>query len=464
MKNYILALGLAALTMASCSDFLDKEPSTALPVDGAITSTEDLLYALNGVSYRFTDDRMSYASEFGIYADLLTNDYKVIKGNNQSEPISKYSITRFDDFPAIAFYTFYKALAEDNKALVESQKLEATDEVKNLQGQLYAWRGLMHFDLARLFANIPSTVADVNAPNSGIPVSNQVFEPEYLPTRTTLAQTYAQVIADLTKGYEMMDEYNGAGYMNKWAALALRARAYLYMGDFENAKTDAMNVIENCGQDLLSIDNYVKAWTMEDADETLFELAQNDNYNPQRYAAGYYCDAAGYAENAFNPDGKLFQYLSTHPEDVRSGLIKDQTSDGTAPGFYPGKFPGRQGSNPLYVNNPKIVRLSEMYLIAAEALVNQNHGDQAAKYINDLRRERIVGYTDVNEVTIDEVIDEYVREFFCENQSAFAYWRNKKSVTNQLNQEVKYNDNRVIFPIPQREREFNPGLAQNPGY
>ncbi len=463
MKNYIFALGLIGVTMASCSDFLDKEPSTSLSVDGAITSAEDLQYALNGVAYTFTTPRMSYASEFGIYADLLTNNYRIVKSNNQSAPISEYNITKYDDFSDTPFYRFYKGISQANKALAESEGLTDGDS-KNIRGQLLAWRGMMHFDLARIFAHIPSTV-DVNAANSGIPVATEVYTPDYLPKRNTLKETYDQIIKDLTDGYNMMDDYNGIGYMNKWAALGLRARAYLYLGDYDNAIKDAEAVIAGSGASLLTIDSYVRAWAMEGADETLFELAITDTYNPQRYAAGYYTDCNGYSEMAFDEEGELWQYFLANPNDIRSKVVKDQTDAASNPAYYPGKFPGRAGSaTPLYVNNPKIVRLSEMYLIAAEGYANTNKADKAAEKLNDLRANRIEGYTDVATATIDDVIKEYTIEMFCENQSAFASWRNKKSITNQAGKVVNYNDNQTILPIPQREIDINPDLAQNPGY
>ncbi len=463
MKNYIFALGLIGLTMASCSDFLDKQPSTSLSVDGAITSQEDLQYALNGVAYTFTSGRMTYGAEGTLYADLLTNNYRIVKSNNQSAPISEYNITKYDEYCDAPFSDFYKGIAQANKALEQSEGLSG-DNVQNLRGQLIAWRGMMHFDLARLFAHIPSTT-DINAANSGIPVATEVYSPDYLPTRNTLKETYDQVIADLTEGYNLMDGNNGIGYMNKWAALGLRARAYLYLGDYAKAIADAENVINNSGASLLSIDGYVRAWSMEGADETLFELALTDTYNPQRVAAGYYCDCNGYSECGFNEAGALFQYLVNNPSDIRSKMIKDQTGEASNPAYYPGKFPGRAGSaTPLYVNNPKLVRLSEMYLIAAEGYANTGNGAKAAEMLNALRANRIEGYEPVATATLDDVLMEYTIELFCENQIAFAYWRNKKSVTNQAGQEIPYNHNQTILPIPQREIDINPELAQNPGY
>lgn len=40
----------------------------------------------------------------------------------------------------------------------------------------------------------------------------------------------------------------------------------------------------------------------------------SSEYNAQRYGPGYYTDATGYPECAFNTKGYLYKYLSTHPK------------------------------------------------------------------------------------------------------------------------------------------------------
>jgi hypothetical protein len=337
--------------------------------------------------------------------------------------------------------------------------------VKNLQGQLYAWRGLLHFDLARIFAHIPTAAADVNAANSGIVLSTEVYAPDYKGSRATLKETYDLIISDLTKAMELMGEGsdNGTGFHNYFSALALRARANLYAGNYAAALADAKKVIEDGGYELYNQSNYDKVWAQEGTSESIFELLITANYNPQRNSLGYYCDANGYPECALADDGEILTYLKAHPEDVRSKAIKEQTVkgvDGTH--FFPAKYPGRDG---IYVNNPKIIRLSEVYLIAAEAeLKANNNGAAAAEYINAIEENRVNGYEDVATVTLDDVLFEYKKELFAENQIAFAYWRNNKSVTNQVGKEISSKDDKAIWPIPQREIDYDPTLVQNPGY
>lgn len=482
MKKIYLAMGIAAgLLFSSCSGFLDQEPSVELPTETALSTTDDLRNAINGVAYSMLDGdrsgRMTYFSEFSLFADVRCNDFKVTKDNNQLGELRQYNYNPKGSFNDYGYFYYYNALANVNNALqsIEKGQIEGDESlIEDYKGQLLAWRGMLHFDLARMFCHIPTTVENP-ANELGLVISDQVFDKDYKGTRTDLASTYTFIIKQFTDALPLLsDFFTENGYFHYYAALGLRARAYLYNGQYAEALADAKEVIEKGDFKMLTRDNYVEAWSKEGADETILELLQTEKYNEQRYAPGYYCDAEGYSENAFNTESYLFKYLKANEDkDVRAGLIKDQTSKayGSSAGYYPNKYPGRNGN--LYVNNIKILRLSEMYLIAAEAqwhLDNPGSYDlqktsaSAAQYINAIDKNRIEGYTDKATVTLEDILHEYEIEMFCENQITFAYWRNHQSVTNQMNQEVKYNAYNTIMAIPQAERDYNKDLQQNPEY
>lgn len=461
-RIYILGV-IFSVIFTSCADFLEKLPSTSLPVEEAITSIDDLENAVNGIYYLLSENRMTYGSDFAIYADLKGADFKALSNNNHAGVLSRYIITQRDALPDEAYYRFYRAIANVNKALSIADQLTIAeaDQAKfsDLKGQLYAWRALLHFDLARIFCNAPTASSDINAANSGLVLSTEVYEPGYLAPRTTLKETYDQIIKDFDTSLTFLGNAVNNGRINYWSALALRARAYLYLGDNNKALADAQEVLSSTAYQLYTIDNYTKVWVQEYTSESLFELTITTNYNAQRNAVGYYCASEGYGECAFEVTSDLYKYLIANPNDVRSKLIDEQ--GGTNPGIYPAKYPGREGS--LYVNSPKIIRLSEVYLIAAEATVKT--GGNAASYINTLRKNRITDYTDVQSVTLDDILFERRVELFAENSMAFDYWRNKKSVINPNIGEVTYTDHQVIFPIPQAEIDLAPDiLVQNPGY
>lgn len=462
-KLYIIGL-MSAMLCSSCSDFLEKEPSTALPVESAVTSMKDLRNAVNGIAYIALNGRMSYDADFAIYADLKGEDFRAVSNNNHAGPMSRYQISKNDDLSYYGYYYYYKAIANINKVLSIIDQIPYSDsetaEYNDYKGQLYAWRAMLHFDLARLYCNAPTASADVNAANSGIVLSTEVYDPSYVASRTTLKDTYDQILEDFDAALPLLSKETNNGYINYWAALALRARVNLYNGDNASALADANAVITGSPYKLYTMDEYTKVWIQEFTSESILELRVTTTNNAQRNSVGYYCDSEGYGECAFVETAPLYTYLVANPNDVRSKLIKDQT-DGTEGGYYPAKYPGREGN--MYVNNPKIIRLSDVYLIAAEAAFKT--GGDAASYINTLRQNRIEGYADVTSVTLEEILFERRVELFAENSMAFDYWRNKMSVNNFYVGEVKYNDYRVILPIPQDEINVAAGvLVQNPEY
>ena len=137
---------------------------------------------------------------------------------------------------------------------------------------------------------------------------------------------------------------------------------------------------------MYTIDNYLNVWGVEGASEALFEILTNSSHNSQRNSIGYYTHAGGYGECAFSTQG--YELLTENSNDIRSQLIEWEDDEADTEGYYTQKYPGRDGS--LYLNNPIVIRLSEVYLIAAEAKVKGASGGQNANwYINELRKNRI---------------------------------------------------------------------------
>lgn len=124
-----------------------------------------------------------------------------------------------------------------------------------------------------------------------------------------------------------------------------------------------------------------------------------------------------------------------------------------------------------------VFRLSEMYLIYAEAQLRGGGGDAnlALSYINKVR-ERAYGNTSGNinagQLTLDFILDERARELYWEGHrrtdliryglltSGTYVWPWKGGVASGTAVDEKYN----IFPIPAANRTSNPNLTQNAGY
>lgn len=137
-------------------------------------------------------------------------------------------------------------------------------------------------------------------------------------------------------------------------------------------------------------------------------------------------------------------------------------------------------------NMPKILRLSEMYLIKAEAAQLSGQPEIANEALRDLRRARILGYNNPDysgDELRDEIRLERTRELIGEGfrMSDLRRWglgfkRNPNypissgmpALFRELDKNLSYSpgDHRLVWPIPQDEMETNPQIAgqQNPGY
>lgn len=456
--KYILP---AALILAAC-DAMDQDPSTSVTVDTAITGIEDLSNAVNGAYYVAAyGTTMTVASELSIYADLVGPDsYQPASSGQNASRLAQYAMTPADTYNA--YYYLYAALASVNNALEKAALLDDQEAVAPYVAELYAMRGLFHFHLATIFAPVPTSGS---ANDMGIVLADKVFDINYIGERATLGETYGMIIDDLTRSIGSgQNLYRNTGHMNYWAALALRARANLYLGDYPAALADARKVIAESPYSLYTTENYTKVWSQEGADEVMMEYLQTDVYNAQRYAPGYYTSPLGYSEYGVSPE--FYAWMQQNPEDVRSQMVADLSiapGPDYNPGFYPLKYPGNAGASVrAYTNNIKVVRLSEMYLIAAEAALHV--GEDALQYINALRANRILGYVSVDEVDMDDVMDERRKELFAEGHAAFDCWRTGRAVVNG-SFTIAPDDYRTVLPLPVEEVDLSGGrLKQNPGY
>lgn len=460
MKKLIYILPVVILT-AAC-DALNQDPSTAVTVDTAITSVDDLANAVNGAYYVATyGTSLTVASEMAIYADLIGPDsYQPASSGQNASRMAQFSLTANDTYNA--YYYLYAAIASINNAIEKAALLEDQEGAAPYVAELYAMRGLFHFHLATYFAPIPTSGS---SNQMGIVLADKVFDVTYIGERASLSDTYAFIISDFTRAVDSgQNKDRNTGHMNYWAALALRSRANLYAGNWQQALADAEELMNDSPYKLYTIDNYMKSWSQEGADEVVMEYLQTDTYNPQRYAPGYYTSPKGYSEYGVSP--AFYAWLQEDPADVRSQAVADYS---VAPsgdpdyntGYYPLKYPGNAGASvPAYTTNIKVFRLSEAVLIAAEAAFKTGAG--AAGYLNMLRRNRIQGYEDVSEVTMDDILNERRKELFAEGQIAFDYWRNGIAVVKE-GFTVGPQDGKTVLQIPKEEIDLSKGrLKQNP--
>ena len=129
----------------------------------------------------------------------------------------------------------------------------------------------------------------------------------------------------------------------------------------------------------------------------------------------------------------------------------------------------------MRLNNLPILRLSEVYLNAAEAAAKLNDKASTVKYLNEIIKNRTDDTKQLvteSTATLERVLLERRKELVGEGQRFFDAMRNNETITRYTNEDEKESQVfdrsyfRAILPIPVSETNANPILKaqQNPGY
>ncbi len=104
-----------------------------------------------------------------------------------------------------------------------------------------------------------------------------------------------------------------------------------------------------------------------------------------------------------------------------------------------------------------LIRLTEIYLILAEAMIKNNNSDGALALINQLNKSR--GYPIVSSVTAEDIYTLWNTEMKLEGSIYLVMKRFNKAIT------ILQNDfNKILLPVPLSALIENPNLTQNIGY
>ena len=500
--SIILIAALGIFTFSSCEDFLDMKPTNQLESSEAIKTAADAQVFMNGIMTRMSSSNL-YGLNLFLYADAKGGDLTIFSQGRGSDGL--YS---FNHQPSSGSYsgfwtTSYNLILQLNNLLTNIEALEAdpntSEDFSNMKGQAYTLRALTYFNLVRIYG-LPYTQYNPNT-DLGVPNITEILDASAQPGRATVAENYAQILSDLTNGAEGITKTVSTstnGYPTYWANRAIAARVYESMGDHANALAAAKEVIESGKYELYSNEDWAKSWSQQFADESIFELQMlvNENALTTGSIGAYYSRIHHYSSKVggyFAASDYWLERMAEDPEDVRwSVMAYDENSEsydatefkgqgdrlGCSYKYFGGVDMPGDGKDDCAATNVKVVRLSEMYLIAAEASLALGQAEEAAEYLNAIRkRSPNLEPATAATVSVEMILNEKSKEFF---QEGLRYWdRLRHGDKIEFNDEIMGIDcphrdkiidtksyHKIVLPISTDELNSNPTLRtqQNPGY
>ena len=473
-----ICMGSLLFTATSCgNEWLNLEPSTSIETETSINILSDVEFTLNGI-YSDMQSSDAYTGRLVYYGDVTGDDMQAVSLSKRTGDYYNLGFTK-DNGPSSHWKNLYSFIQNTNLILNNIDRIDATDDEEyrdDLKGQALAIRGMALFDLTRIFG-YPYTKD--NGASLGVPIVSDSEGIDSKPARNTVAECYNQAIGDLTAAVSLLSGDFNKGKINKWAAMSLLSRVYLYKGDNKNALAMAEAAIEGAegeGWELWSHDDYALAWA-EDATaiapgEVLFEIVNTTTDSPGKESMGYLNSKSGYDDMCIT--SSFYALLLEDPDDVRLKLL---SFDGKKYA-YVFKYQPQEGEVIQDANVP-LIRLAETYLNAAEAAVKLGDNETAVKYLDPIVRranpdKTVEGMT----LTLEDVLNERRKELVAEGHRMFDIIRNGMTVERfdvsnsaikntkhfSKNLEFDWNFHKIVLPIPKAEMDTNPNMVQNPGY
>lgn len=465
--------------MTSCgNDWLNLEPSTSIPTDTSIKVLSDIEFTLNGI-YSEMQSSDAYSGRLIYYGDATGDDMQAVSSTKRCANYYRFNWTK-DSGPSTHWSVLYSIITSCNIILNKIDEIpyeeDETDYRNDLKGQALAIRGLAYFDLTRIFG-YPYTKD--NGASLGVPIILTETDRFNKPARATVAECYDRVVNDLTDACPLLGEEFNKGKINRWAAMTLLSRVYLYMNKNKLALDAAENAIkgaESNGYALWTNEEYPTAWSNDASathpGEVLFEIVNETTDSPGKESMGYLSSKDGYDDICITVS--FYHLLKQDPDDVRLKLlIFDKTKYA-----YVYKYQPQEGENIEDANIP-LIRLSETYLNAAEAAIKTNDNTKAVAYLNPIvQRANPNNSVEGETITLDRVLTERRKELVDEGHRMFDLIRNGMTVhrvdetdsnlasTEHNTQYMDYDWDfyKIVLPIPKHEMDANPNMEQNPGY
>ena len=464
----LLAIGLGS----GCNDFLTVDSEDQLSRAELFSTVRGADAAVVGLYQQLTE---LYDYRYPIYADLSGNTVAplvdlpagnaLIATQRGLLQLRNRTVTpELANTGLPAFYDrayrilFQAADILDGLALVQDGQAA---QLSSLSAEARTIRALVHFELLRLFAQAPGFTSDGSHP--GVVLIDEPPNIFNQPARASVAEGYAFIRNELALAASGIDERfsvrsGGPVWVNAAVVQGLSARVAAYATDWPAVVEAATIATDEANTSLTPATEYVAQWRTGALSETLWQL------DLQQRLEGLDDD------DVFNTTATLIGSRNPRPVlGVSEELLGLFSPGDLRRGLYVANEAGTVGSAkwPLDTGalvNPTLLRLSDLYLLRAEAFVELGELALAADDYLAVRQRALPGAAapELTATALREAIRTERRlELAFENHHFFDLGRWGLGVPAVG---LVYPDDRFVLPLPDEALLLNPSLLQNAGY
>ena len=352
-------------------------------------------------------------------------------------------------------------IIRDCNIVIENLEGRTTTLASDVLAAAYAMKGICYYNLLRDFCDAWDAADSHN--QMGLPLVEK-FDIKDMPVRASLAAT-AEYTEDLLKKSLSKKMSDGRFFFTEFVVKAYLARLYFWIEDWDNVISLCGDIIEYSGLSLTPADEFA---AMVQADKAaLGEVIVRSHINDASELDWYF----GYVEG----------YVASRPASAALRALFDKENDVRYAASFNAKLCNAKAPECR-------IRLSEIVLMLSEAYCHKKDPDNALKWLNELRRNRIRNAVNLTEGTLSEVraddrivedaegkeitplmqavLDERRRELCLEGDRWFELKRNGSPEWWIISNGLKYTTKKYLYtaPIYKGDVDMNPDLKQNQGY
>jgi hypothetical protein len=366
--------GVLAAMLFSCNKSLDVSPKDQTSDDLTIVDGNSAQTAVRGIYYELESNDY-YGYTFQTLGFFSGDNIQYVGSQTVNQQLTNHAVS--SDLAALntSWSAIYNTINRANNVLAKVPSLATTatftDALKNqLLGEAYFLRALGYFDLARTWGGVQLILT---------PTVSAADQTKL--KRSSQADTYAQVLKDLTQAETLLPNTTNRIRATRKTAYALHARLALYQNDWANAELYATKMITDNSYVLIAPYNAFFANNAMATQESIFELYYNTNVTNSE--ASQWQPTTNGGVGWVIPSSSIVTLL-TNPltSGNRNTLIQTVVSSGVTK-YYGNLYYRAPGTDPAF-----LIRLAEVYLIRAEARAQQSNligANSAASDLNAVR-------------------------------------------------------------------------------